>query len=343
MKLSIIIPVYNSEKYISRCLDSLLNQKLSPTQYEIVVIDDGSSDKSQLIIKEYVELYSNLKLYSQQNLGVGMARNKGIDLAIGDYIYFIDSDDYIAHNVLSNLINYLEKFNLDILTFNSIGTINPNLNESLSKNNEKELESITSGIQFIANRPYKNEIWWYFIKRTFLVSSEIRFIKGRWMEDAIFTTELFLRTVRISHTNQDVHRHMITPNSAMTSKEPIHYVKVIRDNANAAVVFKSIIERINDEFLENRMCIKRLKTRQQSFVFFMMVRMLQSSISLSEIKSILVHMESSGAYPLNSFIGNDYNKLIYKILVKIFNNKNLFYLLFLSVNPFFYLKNKIIN
>ena len=75
----------------------------------------------------------------------------------------------------------------------------------------------------------------------------------------------------------------------------------------------------------------------------MMVRMLQSSISLSEIKSILVHMESSCAYPLNSFIGNDYNKLIYKILVKIFNNKNLFYLLFLSVNPFFYLKNKIIN
>lgn len=100
MKLSIIIPVYNSEKYITCCLESLLVQEMSANEYEIIIVNDGSTDSGGLIARDYTERHSNIHLFNQKNKGVGTARNKGIELAKGDYIYFIDPDDYIAINVL---------------------------------------------------------------------------------------------------------------------------------------------------------------------------------------------------------------------------------------------------
>ncbi|WP_298533990.1 glycosyltransferase [uncultured Algibacter sp.] len=341
MKLSIIVPVYNVEKYIARCIDSLLSQNINFNDYEILIINDGSVDNSVKIVQDYCETYPNIFIHSQINSGVGAARNRGVDLAKGEYVYFIDSDDYLANNTLSHLINYSDVNKLDIVTFNSLVTTRSDLKFSNTENLHDLEVKIKTGIEYIGYKHYKNEIWWFIIKRDFLTATGVRFIKGRWMEDAIFTTQLFLKSSRIGHVNIDVHRHVVTPNSAMTSKEPVQYLRVIRDNANAAIVFNSIIEEINGQFLENQLCINRLKTRQQSFVFFMMVRILQSSIKLAEIRSILSQMESHEAYPLKVFIGKDYNRLIYKILVKIFNNKNLFYLLFIIVNPAYRFKRKI--
>ncbi len=119
----------------------------------------------------------------------------------------------------------------------------------------------------------------------------------------------------------------------MTNKEPSHYLEVIRDNANVAEVFESIIEGIDTSGPKSNLCIKRLTTRQQSFVFFMMVRMLKSTITIKEIKSILNNLKQINAYPLNSFIGKDYNRTIYTILVKLFNFKPIFYLIFIIFNP----------
>ena len=98
IKISIIIPVYNVENYISQCLKSLLNQGVDEHTIEILVIDDGSKDNSIKIAKEFQKLHLCIKIYTQENGGVGSARNKGIDLANGEYIYFIDPDDYLVDN-----------------------------------------------------------------------------------------------------------------------------------------------------------------------------------------------------------------------------------------------------
>jgi glycosyltransferase involved in cell wall biosynthesis len=340
LKLSIIIPVYNVEKYITRCLDSLVNQNLEACDYEIIIIDDGSKDNSLSIAKLYSAKYENIYIYSQENKGVGAARNKGLELAKGDYVYFIDADDYLASNVLKTILSYCVE-DLDILTFLSRGTTESNLKESVT--NKKSLLAIkyADGIEYIANNKFNNEIWWYIINKAFLIKTGIRFIEGRWMEDAIFTATIFLKANAVVNLPIDGHRHVVVPESAMTSKKPSLYLKIIYDNANAAIVYQSLIQNTPNNNEESMRCINRLKTRQQSFVFFMMVRMLQSTIKINEIKKILVNLEKAGAYPLNSFLGQDYNKVSYKFIVRIFNHKYMYYVLFKIFNSVFNLMNKV--
>ena len=157
------------------------------------------------------------------------------------------------------------------------------------------------------------------------------------MEDSIFTAELLLESKRIAHLQFDAHRYMVYPGSAMTSKEQNHYLKLIRDNQNAALVFDSIIRKLENK-KANPACIKRIKTRQQSFVFFSMIRMIKSTISFKEVKLIMDEMSEFKAYPLDSFLGEDYNKISYRILVRLFNRKRRYYFFFLLFNPFFKLK-----
>ena len=102
IKISIIIPVYNAEKHLRQCLDSLLNQNIPMEQYEIIGISDGSRDGSLAILQEYAEKYPNVIAVGKENEGVSATRNKGMDLARGEYVWFIDADDWIARDFLGN-------------------------------------------------------------------------------------------------------------------------------------------------------------------------------------------------------------------------------------------------
>jgi glycosyltransferase involved in cell wall biosynthesis len=340
IRLSIIIPLYNSEKYIINCVESLLRQNLSINEYEIIIIDDGSTDSSVALLEDILIDQTNILVYTQKNSGVGSAKNRGISLAKGKYIYFIDPDDYLASDVLKTIIDCAEKKELDVLTFLSKKTDSQSLKDSFSNIAKTSCTSILNGTDYVANHGFKNEVWWYVINRKYLLASGINFIEGRWMEDAIFTAELIIKANKMAHLPIDVHRHVTVKGSAMTSREPEHYKKVIYDNANAATAYHKIIETLEYTDNINKECLQRLKTRQQSFVFFMMVRMLKSTMKLTEIKKILNEMIQVKAYPLKSFIRIDYNVILYIILVKLFNIKTIFYVLFMMFNPFF--KNKII-
>lgn len=114
-KMSIIIPAYNAERYLERCLVSLLQQDMSSDEYEIIVINDGSTDKTENILYSYSTRYSNLIYVTVENRGVSEARNYGCQKAIGKYFLFVDADDWIQDNVLCKIYEALEKDNLDIL------------------------------------------------------------------------------------------------------------------------------------------------------------------------------------------------------------------------------------
>lgn len=109
LKLSIIIPVYNVEKYLSKCLESIVNQTYN--NLDIIIIDDGSTDSSGKICDEYSKIDKRIKIFHQTNQGVSAARNKGIDLATGEYLTFIDSDDWIEKDYFEKAVEYLNKFN----------------------------------------------------------------------------------------------------------------------------------------------------------------------------------------------------------------------------------------
>ena len=107
VKFSVIIPVYNSEKYLKECLDSLVNQTFK--DFEIICINDGSTDNSKKLLEEYANKDDRINVYSQENQGVGAARNYGMTLAKGKYINFLDSDDILSANALKSAYEFLEK------------------------------------------------------------------------------------------------------------------------------------------------------------------------------------------------------------------------------------------
>ena len=113
-KVSIVVPVYNVEKYLNRCLNSLVNQDYK--NIEIIIVNDGSPDNSQMIIDKYKKEYSNvIKAFKKKNEGLSEARNFGLKKATGDYIAFIDSDDYVETNMISEMIKCASKNNSDIV------------------------------------------------------------------------------------------------------------------------------------------------------------------------------------------------------------------------------------
>ena len=117
MKLSIIIPIYNVEPYLRKCVDSVLQQDLPSSEYEIILVNDGSADSCPQICDSYAAEHGNVHVIHRANGGLSAARNNGIEVAQGEYVMFIDSDDFIEPNVLGGLIAQMKRENLDVLWF----------------------------------------------------------------------------------------------------------------------------------------------------------------------------------------------------------------------------------
>lgn len=115
MKLSIVLPIYNTEHYLRRCLQSVFDQDLPAEEYELIAVNDGSTDGCPQILEEFAKKYPNLVYLSHENIGDALTRNRGIDAAKGKYLTFLDSDDAIENNTFKTIIEKAEKENLDIL------------------------------------------------------------------------------------------------------------------------------------------------------------------------------------------------------------------------------------
>lgn len=188
-KVSIVIPVYNSGKYLKRCLDSAVNQTLK--DIEIIIINDGSTDNSEKIIEKYLS-DKRIKYISQNNQGQSTARNKGIDAATGEYIGFMDSDDWVDLDFFEKLYTAAQKNNADI----SVGDIirihrfgkKPHIKytEEISTANTNEKFSVCDVPEksYVVNKLYKLDK---------LKSLNIKFEEGRIFEDCVFTPEVLLK------------------------------------------------------------------------------------------------------------------------------------------------------
>lgn len=182
LKLSIVVPMYGVEKYIERCLVSLLKQDIPTDEYEIIVVNDGSPDKSADIAKEIAAKHSNIRVIDQNNQGLSMARNNGMDVAKGEYIWFVDSDDWIVKDCLGKIVSILKEESPDVLLLCAANFIN----DSLIRRFSYEPNRILNGIDWL--KQFKSpcapfNIW----KKSFLDKFNLRFMKGILHEDSEFT------------------------------------------------------------------------------------------------------------------------------------------------------------
>lgn len=181
MFLSIIIPVYNTEKYLAECLDSCLNQDIPRENYEILCVNDGSKDSSAKILAAYEEKFGNIHVFTKENGGVSSARNLGLDHAQGDYIWFVDADDFLQENILHDIYTYLDNqqarcdiIKLPIYEFTEVLT-----------SEERKLKTYN---QLPMKTSYGDAtIWNGLYNRAFLIENHIRFDTDlKYGEDNLF-------------------------------------------------------------------------------------------------------------------------------------------------------------
>lgn len=199
MKLSIVIPVYNVEKYVEKCIRSCERQNVSPEDYEVIVVNDGSPDGSLAVVERVAADYTNIRVISQQNQGLSAARNTGIDVAKGEYIWFVDSDDWIAENCLGDIFKKLTD-NLDLL---QIGFELVYDDASLNKESElNEIDGITDGVTQTIKGGLYTPGPFVIHRRQYLNDNNLRFKEGIFHEDGEFRPRSILPAKKIASLNK---------------------------------------------------------------------------------------------------------------------------------------------
>ena len=225
IKLSVIIPVYK-DKYLVDCLDSVVHQDLE--SFEVICVDDGSTDRSAAIIEEYATKYPYVHAYHIINQGPGSARNYGLRHAHGEFIYSIDDDDLVKPNVFQQLYNEAHSRNLDILCFDGEPVYEnteleqryPQYRKGYSLTRAHEYKDVYNGQDFLckmkANGDYREVLWLQLFRNSFLKKHELTFPEGMFHEDTIFSFNCLVMAQRVSYKCINAYSYRVHNSSIMT-------------------------------------------------------------------------------------------------------------------------------
>ncbi len=209
MKFSFIVAIYNIEKYLDKCINSLINQTYR--DFEILLIDDGSTDSCSEICKKYVEKDKRVRYFRKENGGQASARNLGIENATGDYIWFVDGDDYISEEALEKLQNELSKKQYDILCFNACKDRNSKITpaemyNSLIENDKKYMLSVPAP-------------WSKIYKTSLIKENNIFFKEGIIYEDLAMVPTVVIYTTNIGFLENNFYYYVIREGSTMNARK----------------------------------------------------------------------------------------------------------------------------
>lgn len=241
IQLSIIIPVYNTEKVLNRCLESCLQAiKKSSFSTEIIIVNDGSPDNAQDIINFYIEKYPFISCIKQTNQGLSTARNNGLKKALGEYIWFIDSDDTINSNSLSVLKQYLSP-EIDVFSFNYnlIYEIN---NKTILKNPPI---NFSNGQDVLLSKKQPMGAPFYIYKREYLIKNNLYFLSHVYHEDNEFNFKMLFKAGKFKKIDSQFYNYYIYSKGTITStsniKKSLDLIKIanllkefIESNANSS-------------------------------------------------------------------------------------------------------------
>ena len=209
-KLSIIVPVYGVEKYIDKCLNSLVKQSLK--EIEVIVVNDGTKDNSQKIVDKYVKKYPDkIKSYIKENGGQGSARNYGLKKATGEYIGYVDSDDFVEKDMYKKLYNKAKENNYDIVVCGNYNVSEDYQNKNIDafiNNYNTDLENIFFGKMAVWNKIYKIDI---------LIKNKLEFKEKVWYEDLAFTLKAIMNSNTFAFIDEPLYDYLIREGSTMNN------------------------------------------------------------------------------------------------------------------------------
>lgn len=217
IRLSIIVPFYNVEPYIEQCIRSLYDQDIPQSEYEVICVDDCGPDGSRAIVERLQQEYPTLRLVvNEENRKLGGARNAGLDVACGEYVWFVDSDDYIAPNCLKRIITEMNDNNLEVLHFESCNFDAERIYEPQNIYND---DTIYDGITFALDQSHGSwssrcpVAWQRVQSRDFLLEHNLRFVEKMMYEDTDLSLYMFTLIKRIKHIDLMAYYYRINPQS----------------------------------------------------------------------------------------------------------------------------------
>ncbi len=288
--------MYNAEKYIANCLDSILNSDLPKDEYEVIVVNDGSTDRGPGIVQAYASLFPNFLYLTQDNQGQGVARNYGIREANGEYLWCIDSDDQICNNVLFLFDLIRDYHNIDIIETKMIeeqsdGTINYH----------KELDNsieIFSGAYFIINGYWPASVCTKLMRKQFLTENNLFFLSGIVHEDSELSYRLYAYADLVLKCNRHTYIYRYNYSSTDRSKEPHKILKGLISNI---ALYKSFEELASTFERTNIAMSTAIRKNGRSILIMTVLSLLTKKRQYKKIGihgKLLEEIKKQGVYPL---------------------------------------------
>ena len=315
MLLSIVIPVYNVENYLLKCIDSIIN--INERNMEIILIDDGSTDNSGKICDEYSEKYDFIRVYHKKNGGLSHARNYGLDRAVGKYVMFVDSDDFLdSSNMNKLLIGLAKNEDIDVILNPFYEYVNEEVVGISGTNNNIEKDKV-----FIKEEVLKDifnytdglwTAWKYIVRKEFLNEKNIRFKEGYLHEDVDFTTRIITQMSNFMIKSLPIYYYRLQRAGSIMNNRGF---KSLRDTTNIIVDLNEFIERDLKLGKDDCMCI--FDTLSKSFYSSIYLYKKGNKVDKNWLINLLKNNKQLFYY------SKDKRHQIFYVLIKVFGVRNM--------------------
>lgn len=233
--LTYIVPVYNTERYLVRCLSSIIDQGLPDDAYEVLVVDDGSTDDSRDQVAAFTLLHPQVHLIIQENAGVSAARNRALDQAQGRYVQFVDSDDYLQPGMMARLLQRAVDENLDVLLFNYRSEDTNGNDLPVTRQDNYPSTTAMSGVEYLEGHTMTPYVWRFLTNRDYLNRLSCRFDTSLIVcEDGALISRFLLNGGRVAHDEAQVYCYVNREGSAMHNPDPDFLRRRILSQVDAA-------------------------------------------------------------------------------------------------------------
>lgn len=307
-KLSVIVPVYNSEKYLTRCLNSLLNQGIDDG-YEILCINDGSTDRSGEILAQYEKEHPKVvRVITQPNGGVIAARNRGLDEATGEYITFCDNDDYIIPGAYLYLFEHFIDSRVDVLMFQPL-TLDKKTLSHWKEDNDPSGKVICEGLgREVYIVPHFSAVWNHIYKKDYLERYHFRLPSVIIGEDTLFNMDVFLSNPYVRIVSCQVYRYTVNKEQVTSSRSPEKMKKMLQ---SYIYEFQKRTDCMNQCGNNEKRLKECIDSRRYGATNAFFSRMMSARLDNHEYKEILFTLKNIGWLPLpNSYKGSQIIKMI---------------------------------
>lgn len=300
MIISFIIPLYNCEQYVDNCIKSILSTGLDRKSFEIIIVNDGSTDGGPILVQQYVEQYHNIYLITQDNQGLSGARNTGISHAKGDYLWFIDADDEINEHAVDaiSIIN-----EIDDLDFLGIQMLKVDANKNfISSHCVQELikkNIVITGRDAILKGYNPSSACALIMRRKFIEDNNLKFKIGMTHEDVEFTYRAMCKAQKVMFSDIVPYFYYRRGNTMSTPNDKERLIKYVIDDVYVATSFRSLSEEYLSKDYE---LYKKIFLRSQSIVFGLTYQMYRKRKKWSPLginKILLQELKLNGLYPLH--------------------------------------------